>query len=235
MRAPLIGSLTLALAACQGPLSTLDPGGPQAQSVFVFTGAMTAVASLAFVLVSALFALALRRGRRGRGEAATPGSGEGGTPRKDPARRWTLWLGVAFPLTVLTILLAATLWVGEGQFARDRTLPTWRATASQWQWRFAAVLPDGSLGPSTTRLVIPAGQPVIVELAATDVIHSFWVPRLAGKMDAVPGKLNRHLIEAGSPGTYLGVCAEYCGTGHDHMRFEVVATAPNNQTAGASR
>lgn len=221
MRAPMIGSLALLLAGCQGPLSTLDPGGPQAQSVYVFTGAMMLVATLAFMLVIILFTLGLKRGRRVR---------RGGDPdRTDEAaarteRRWTMWLGVAFPMSVLTVLLAATLWVGEGQFVRDGTLPTWRATASQSGWSFAPLQADGSAGIATDRLVIPAGAPVIIEIVSTDVIHSFWVPRLAGKMDAVPGKPNRHLIQADEPGNYLGQCAEYCGVGHDRMRFVVVAT-----------
>lgn len=186
---------------------------------------MTIGATLALLVVVALFALALRRGsRRKRSQHAVP-----------EEKRWTLWLGVGFPLIVLILLLGATLWVGEHQFARDRTMPTWRATASQWQWQFAQVNPDGSLGPSNERLIIPAGQPVVVEIAATDVIHSFWIPRLAGKMDAVPGKLNRHLIEASNPGVYRGVCAEYCGIGHDLMRFEVLATAPRRPDLGGEQ
>lgn len=223
MRAPVIGSISLLLAGCQGPLSTLDPGGPQARSVFYFASAMTLVASAVLVFVLILFARAV--GQRRRKGAPGPGA----------ERTWIVWLGIAFPMSVLTILLAATLWVGEGQFVRQEALPTWRATASQWQWTFAPVNAAGETGPGTDRLVIPAGQPVIVEITATDVIHSFWIPRLAGKMDAVPGKLNRHLIEADAPGTYLGLCAEYCGIGHDRMRFEVVATAPRARAMGAPR
>lgn len=219
MRAPVIGSLMLLAGGCQGPLSTLDPGGPQAQSVFVFFLGMTLVATLAFVLVIALFTMGLRGGRRIR-----PASDPDGEAATRTERRWTVWLGIAFPMSVLTVLLAATLWVGEGQFVRDDSLPTWRGTASQWGWRFAPVNADGSIGTATDRLVIPAGEPVIIEMVSTDVLHSFWVPRLAGKMDAVPGKLNRHLIQADRPGTYLGQCAEYCGVGHDRMRFVVVAT-----------
>lgn len=225
MPAPVIGSLWL-LAGCQGPLSTLDPGGPQAQSVFVFASAMTMVAVLLFVFVIALFTLALRRGGRPWRNLNPHATGD--AARKEE-RRWLIGLGIAFPMSILTILLAATLWVGEGQFARDDGLATWRGTASQWGWQFARVGADGALGASTDRLIIPAGEPVIIEIVSTDVIHSFWVPRLAGKMDAVPGKLNRHLIQADQPGTYLGVCAEYCGIGHDRMRFELIATAPRGR------
>ena len=231
MPAPVIGSLW-ALAGCQGPLSTLDPGGPQAQSVFVFTWAMTAVAALLFVFVITLFAMALRRS--GRVWRNRDPDRNADTARRSE-RRWMIGLGIAFPMSILTILLGATLWVGEGQFVRNDRLPTWRGTASQWGWQFAPVGADGAIGPGTDRLVIPAGEPVIVEIVSTDVIHSFWVPRLAGKMDAVPGKLNRHLIEADRPGTYLGVCAEYCGIGHDRMRFELVATPSPGSAAGEAQ
>lgn len=229
MRAPLIGSVSL-LASC-GPLSTLDPAGPQSRSVFGFTVAMTLVGCLAFVLVIVLFALAVRRARRGQRQ-------DGGDPdayRALHAHRWTVWLGIAFPMTALTVLLVATLSIGERQFVRDDRLPTWRGTASQWGWTFARIQPDGTVGASIDRLVIPAGAPVIVEIVSTDVIHSFWVPRLAGKMDSVPGKTNRHLIEADKPGIYRGVCAEYCGIGHDRMRFEVVAVAQPDRAIGTTR
>lgn len=134
---------------------------------------------------------------------------------------WTRWLGIAMPMGVLTLLLTATLWLGERQFVRDASLPVVRATASQWAWQFAPVDAGGTAGPATAQLQLIAGQPVIVELVSHDVIHSFWVPRLAGKMDVVPGKVNRHLLQADTPGIYHGLCAEYCGVGHDFMRFEV--------------
>ena len=134
---------------------------------------------------------------------------------------WTRWLGVGLPMLVLTALLGATLLLGERQFVRDQSLPVVRATASQWEWRFEPLASDGSSGPASPRLSLATGQAVIVELVSRDVIHSFWVPRLAGKMDVVPGKRNRHLIRADRPGTYVGQCAEYCGVGHARMRFVV--------------
>jgi len=75
-------------------------------------------------------------------------------------------------------------------------------------------------------LHIPAGQPVDVLVTSSDVIHSFWSPRLAGKIDAVPGHENVVRLTADRPGTYRGVCAEFCGVGHTDMHFSVVAHPP---------
>jgi len=72
-------------------------------------------------------------------------------------------------------------------------------------------------------LDIPAGRTVEIMVTGTDVIHSFWVPRLGGKIDAIPGTTNRILIRADVPGRYGGVCAEFCGTGHAGMDFSVIA------------
>jgi cytochrome c oxidase subunit II len=173
------------------------------------------VGALGFtILVGALFLMTLRR-RKARDAA-----------KSAPAPQfWTHWLGIAMPLGVLVALLGATIAVGERQFVRDSSLPTIRATAGQWRWQFAVMNADGSAGSVTPQLEMVAGQPTIIELVSEDVIHSFWVPRLAGKMDAVPGKVNRHLLQADEPGLYLGQCAEYCGVGHDFMRFEVIVRA----------
>jgi cytochrome c oxidase subunit 2 len=73
---------------------------------------------------------------------------------------------------------------------------------------------------------IPTGQPVRLDLASTDVIHSFWVPELSGKTDVIPGQRNETWIEADRPGTYRGQCAEYCGLQHAHMALSVVAELP---------
>ncbi len=71
-------------------------------------------------------------------------------------------------------------------------------------------------------LEIPAGRNVEVFVTSADVIHSFWVPRLGGKIDAIPGSRNRILLRADAPGRYGGVCAEFCGTGHSAMAFSVL-------------
>lgn len=147
-----------------------------------------------------------------------------GRPREVPEQRWTFGMGVWFSLAVLTLTLCAALWVGERILPHGAALEV-RAHARQWVWTFTH---PGRDGPAVEEgvLHIPAGQPVDVLITATDVIHSFWVPRLGGKMDAIPGRQNRLRIEASRPGTYEGLCAEFCGLEHAAMRFEVIAHDP---------
>lgn len=208
----------LLLAGCGGSLSALDPAGPAAHASARLFWAMLAGSLVIFALVCAMFLRAMRRGRVGTAV---------------DARRWIIGGGIVLPTVVLALLLGATLAVGEGQFVREPDLPVVRATASRWQWRFNTVDADGRLGPVRDRLLLRAGQPTIVELVSEDVIHGFWVPRLGGKMDAIPGITNRHLVQADAPGVYAGTCAEYCGIGHDRMRFVVEVLPP--QPAGGAR
>ena len=151
-----------------------------------------------------------------------------GRPRPVREGRWTVGLGLWFSLTVLTALLGAAIWAGERLLPRGDGVVTVQAHAVQWAWRFGH--PDGTGGRIETEgtLHIPAGQPVDVVVTSADVIHSFWVPRLAGKIDAIPGRPNRLRIEAQAPGTYDGLCAEFCGLGHASMRFRVIAHPPED-------
>lgn len=151
-----------------------------------------------------------------------------GRPRAVPERRWTITLGLWFSMSVLTALLAAGVWVGERLLPGEGAAVTVEAHAVQWGWRFGH--PDGAGGRVETEdvLHIPAGRPVDVIVTSGDVIHAFWVPRLAGKIDAIPGRANRVRIEAAEPGTYEGLCAEFCGLGHAVMRFSVIAHPPED-------
>lgn len=161
-----------------------------------------------FLLVMALLALAWRPARR--------------APRSDNERLWLAGLGLAFPVTVLAGLLAYGLLVGERLLPREAdTVVRVRAEARQWSWTFTYA---DAPGRSTAGILhIPAGRPVDVAITTADVIHSFWVPRLAGKLDAVPGRVNVLRIEADAPGTYAGVSAEFSGAGYDRHAFAVVA------------
>lgn len=196
-------AVPLLLAACQGPLSTLSPSGPIAQDIAWLLGAMLAGAAALTLLVLALVAAGF------------------GPPRDVPEGRWTVGLGVAFSLAVLTVTLAAALWVGERILPHGAALEV-RAHARQWSWTFTHPGPDGPVQADGI-LHIPAGRPVDVLITAEDVIHSFWVPQLGGKLDAIPGRENRLRIEAARPGSYEGLCAEFCGLEHATMRFTVIA------------
>ena len=134
-------------------------------------------------------------------------------------RIWIVGLGLAFPLAVLGALLAYGLVIGERLLPRPGPeVVTVGAEGRQWAWRFTYADAPGRVTDGV--LHVPAGRPVDVAITSADVIHSFWVPRLAGKLDAIPGHINVLRIEAWTPGDYAGVSSEYNGagyTGHDFM------------------
>jgi len=102
-------------------------------------------------------------------------------------------------------------------------------TGSQWWWNARYMSGDSSQIFSTANEIhIPVGQPVRIELVSTDVIHSFWIPQLAGKTDVVPGQTNVMWLQADRPGTYRGQCTEYCGLQHAHMAMFVIADTPSD-------
>jgi len=107
-----------------------------------------------------------------------------------------------------------------------------RLTGHDWWWeiRYEDRLPE-RVFETANEIHVPVGQPVRMGLAAADVIHSFWVPSLAGKMDLIPGRDNSTTIIAERPGIYRGQCAEYCGDQHAHMNILVVADPPQDFAA----
>jgi cytochrome c oxidase subunit II len=106
---------------------------------------------------------------------------------------------------------------------------TIEVTGRQWWWQVRYLSDDSARQFVTANEIhIPAGVPVRLKLVGGDVIHSFWVPQLAGKMDAIPGQINETWIEAARPGIYRGQCTEYCGVQHTHMSFLVVAQSPGD-------
>lgn len=191
----------LGLAGCSGRLSVLDPAGPASAGVATLWWVMFWGGCAIFLGMIALFLTLLLR----------PDFGQGLRPR-----RWTLWGGILFPLPVILALTFTALWMGE-----RRSDPTMRieAEARMWHWTFR--YPDM---PATTDILhLPAGRDVEIVVTSPDVIHSFWIPRLGGKIDAVPGHTNRIVLRADTAGEYGGVCAEYCGTGHTDMSFTAIA------------
>lgn len=205
--------LLIPLAGCAGDLSALDPAGPAARSVALLWWVMLAGSAVLFALVLGLFLLVLYR----------PGAAAALLPR-----RWIVLGGLVLPTPVLVALLIVALAQGEHLISAgaDDTLRV-EARARQWLWEFS--YPDMPQAATTQDVLhIPAGRAVEVTAVSEDVIHSFWVPRLGGKIDATPGHAATVRILADRPGTFGGVCAEYCGTGHAGMSFRVVAHAPED-------
>ncbi|MGU3493718.1 cytochrome c oxidase subunit II [Xanthobacteraceae bacterium A53D] len=194
----------LSLGGCAGGHSTLDPAGPVAQDIAWLWWIMLGSAGILTVMVLALVAVGF------------------GRARDVPEDRWTLGLGVGFSLVILAVLLVVAIWVGERILPHGDAVAV-QAHARQWSWTFTYRDRDGRPVETINVLHIPAGQPVDVRVTSNDVIHSFWVPQLGGKIDAIPGRENRLRIEATVPGTYEGLCAEFCGLEHGAMRFEVIA------------
>ena len=106
-------------------------------------------------------------------------------------------------------------------------------TGKLWWWevRYTRRLAESVV--LANELYIPVGRPVEIALATDNVIHSFWVPALAGKVDMIPGRVNRLVLEASRPGVYRGQCAEYCGAQHAWMAFYVVAVPEETYRAVA--
>ncbi len=197
-----------ALAGCTGELSALDPAGPRAANLATLWWVMFWGAAVLFALVMMLFFLAYIRS-----DVVT---------RLKPAH-WIIGGGLVLPIPVLVLLTGTALVLGEQLLPRGEEPLRIGAHASRWEWTFT--YPDGRTSPDDV-LHIPAGEPVDFVITAEDVIHAFWIPRLGGKIDAIPGHTNIIRLEADEPGTYWGQCAEYCGEGHDIMFFQVEAHAP---------
>lgn len=204
-RLTALPALFIALPACSGELSALDPAGPAAARVETLWQIMvwSAAAILTGVMATAIYALATAA-----------------RERTFSTRRVLIGWGLVFPTLTLGVLMAFAFVRGEQLLARsDDEAQAIRVHAERWQWNFA--YPDGER--SANVLHIPAGREFALVITSEDVIHSFWVPRLGGKMDAVPGKRNHLRLRADRPGVYYGQCSEYCGPVHAHMQFEVYA------------
>jgi cytochrome c oxidase subunit II len=192
-------------AGCAGPFSTLDTAGPTAGSLAALWWAMFFGAVALFLLVMALFALVVSR----------PGTGA-----RVSVGRWIAWGGLALPAVVLPPLVAFALVQGDRLLPHPAPVPRIEAEAWRWGWTFR--YPDNGGGSTDDVLHLPAGTPVDIHITSRDVIHSFWVPRLAGKLDAIPGHVNVLRLQADAPGRMGGRCAEFCGVHHAGMVFEVV-------------
>ncbi len=170
---------------------------------------MSGIAAVVFAVVMIGLIVAVRRQHDDDGATSTAG------------RWWLLGGGVAMPVIVIAVVLLATVFsMSALSNDVDDTDLTIEVIGHRWWWEVR--YPDGEV-VTANEIHIPANRRVGLKLRSADVIHSFWVPSLAGKMDLIPERENTLVIEAGSSGRFAGHCAEFCGIQHANMRLTVVA------------
>jgi len=205
------------------PPPVLDPAGPFAGPIQTVAWVLFIMAAVVMVVVAVALGIALFGPRKWK--------------RRVGGERLIWIAGLVFPVVVLTGLLVygltTTARVADAPKPGEMRV---RVTGEMWWWRVAYLDGQGrEIVQDANEVHIPAGQPVVFELESADVIHSFWVPRLGGKTDMIPGRRNFMRLQADTPGTYGGQCAEYCGGPHALMGLVVVAHAPDDYAAWLAR
>jgi len=236
-----LGALTLVLAACStesGPENGQNPLRPQGQPAKDIDNLFTpifwvAVAIGVFVLAATVFVAIRFRHRKGGDDR--PKQLHGNTPLEIG---WTL-----IPALILAVIAVPTVALIFDIAEKPADALQVTVVGKQWWWQFDYAKQAGIDKQVVTanELHIPTGRDVELKLRACDeslgttgnrpncnVIHSFWVPELAGKTDVVPARYNSMKLRTDKPGTYLGQCAEYCGLSHANMRFRVIAESPDD-------
>jgi cytochrome c oxidase subunit 2 len=211
----IIALLALFLSGCASddPQNALTPVGPVGRAEAGLFTTIYWIAVVVFVIVEALLLYTVIRFRRRPGNDGMPAQTHGNTALE---LTWTIipcliLVGIAVP-TLTTIASASSI---------PNTPDTLKVTVvgHQWWWEFDYP----SQGVVTAdELHVPVGTKVAVTIKSADVIHSFWIPKLGGKMQAIPNQENQDWFEADQTGTYDGQCYQLCGTSHANMRFRVV-------------
>ncbi|HEX6268236.1 MAG TPA: cytochrome c oxidase subunit II [Burkholderiales bacterium] len=193
-----------------GIQSALNPQGPDAALIAEISWVLFAGAAVIFTAVMALAAWAVFGGRER-------------TARLSP-RLLIVGGGMVFPAVTLFALLVYSLARAGSLHPVEENALRIEVVGEQWWWRVHYLHADGRVDFATANEIrVPVGRPVELLLKSADVIHSFWVPVLAGKLDMIPGRTNRLRLRAARPGEFRGQCAEYCGGPHALMALVVVA------------
>lgn len=209
-RALTIVAFASCVAACKENNSVLTPHGPVAGEIAALTWLLFAVAAAIATIVGIALWLAIRGPQRSRTWMA-------GT-------RIVIAGGVIFPVIVLTILLIAGLRLtGALSAVEAKNAIRIEVIGEQWWWRVRYGVASAQIVESANEVRIPVGRDIVFLLKSADVIHSFWIPSLAGKVDMIPGRSTSLRLAADRPGIYRGVCAEYCGGAHAFMALDVIA------------
>lgn len=205
--------------------SVLNPASPSAEAIHGLFLLVLAIAAVIFVLVVGTLLYFVIRYRRREND-------EGGEPAQIYGSDRLEWAWTIAPTLIVFVLFLVVVRIvvamrempvsGEDQVIR--------VVAHQWWWDFG--YPDSGFD-TANEMHVPIStseqrRTIVLKLESADVVHSFWVPRLGGKTDVIPGRVNHMHFEVDQPGVYRGQCAEYCGMGHARMLIRVVAQTPED-------
>jgi cytochrome c oxidase subunit 2 len=199
------------LCGCRDTQSVLTPAAPGAAQIAQLSWLLFAFATGVLIIVLGALWLAIQGSEAIRAWLAGSGAVVVG--------------GIAFPAVTLSALLGYGLWLTEAHVSTAGQGDAQRieVIGEQWWWRVTYTGADGQPVPSANEVRLPAGRQVEFTLKSADVIHSFWVPSLGGKVDMIPGRTTHLRVVPDRPGVFRGACAEYCGGPHALMALEVVA------------
>lgn len=218
-----VGWMWLAVLVASCGQGGLDPAGPEAARIQDVTMVLTITAAVVTAVVVATWIWAI----------VSPGSPDLSDANPDhpdetaTERRFVIGGGIVLPAVVLAALFVLGVWT----MSRPTQQGALEVEVVGHQFWWELIYLDGPGVPArfetANELHVPVGTDVTVHVRSDDVIHSFWIPQLAGKVDLVPGRVNEISFSADEPGTYDGYCAEFCGIQHAWMKFEVVAMEPD--------
>lgn len=191
--------------------NVLDPAGPLAGSIYSLWHILIGVAVVVWCAVMlTILVIFFRR------------NNESSITLRDLGRN----VGIAIGITAITVfgILIASIMTGGALASMPRNAMDLEIIGHQWWWEvhYPAIPNDRSV-VTANEIHIPVGRPVRLTLTSRDVIHSFWVPNLRGKIDLIPSRTNMTWLQADKPGIYHGQCAEFCGLQHAHMAVKVIA------------
>jgi len=219
MRQMLCIMTLLIIAGCDSRQSAFTGLGPVSSRITLLIWIMFIGAALITLLICVLMMISI--------------SGPAGWRQKLTSKKSIVLGGIVFPTVTLTVLLIygfLILKAGETLTQAENPVRI-SVVGEQWWWRVIYRHDDGRTTESANELRIPTGRPIEIELTTADVIHSFWIPAYAGKIDMIPGRTNVLHFIADKPGIVSGQCAEYCGGAHALMSFYTVAMTPSDYEA----
>jgi len=205
----------VALSGIVAATSVLGGKGSESTSIGGVWWLMFGLSAAVYVAGAGFIIVAVMRGRH---------SG----PQPPDARQDErfIWLGgLLMPVLVLAVLAVVTVSTTRHLRPEDANAVRIDVVGKRWWWDVR--YPDQKVA-SANEIHVPVGRPVDISLSSSDVIHSFWVPELAGKLDMVPGQVSHLRFTTTKAGVYRGECAEYCDIGHANMAFTVIAEPPEN-------